>query len=172
MVFAVATIHLHTRVGYHLQRGVPERHCTFHQTRDGEQGEVMGYYTQLNGGFEIQPPLTWTELALVADKMCDSKTRTVWVELETREQKHVEGTLVIKQARHVKVYDGSVRAHNTEKEIGEIVAAFPGHTFTGLIEGDGEESGDQWRMYIVDGKVIKHTVLQRWPDPPKSGEAI
>lgn len=38
-------------------------------------------------------------------------------------------------------------------------------TFTGYLECKGEERGDQWRAYIIDGKPVIVEAEIHWPDP-------
>jgi hypothetical protein len=108
----------------------------------------MGYYTRFSGWLEIVPPLTPDEVeqripAQVFDGL------TVWI--------NADGT-------RVEPYDDSVKAYEIEDELAKIVDAFPDRSFTGWIQGVGEEQPDIWRIGVVEGMVRREKAIMRWPD--------
>jgi hypothetical protein len=127
----------------------------------------MGYYSHLRGGWAVHPPLKWSEIEPHVE-LTEAGRRTVWLQVEEKKEDHEEGVLITKVCHHVAVYEGeSIKAYDTEQEVREIAEAFPDHEFRGYMQVEGEENGDMWRMYIVKGKAIKHTVEALWPDPPE-----
>ena len=125
----------------------------------------MGYYTQMRGGFKIEPPLTHKELR-GTDQKFQSRNELVFLEVIDDEIETEDGIIHSKSADRVAVYEDEGKCYTIDEDLRELVEAFPGHKFTGCIEGEGEESDDVWRLYVRDGKIIKHTVEALWPDPP------
>lgn len=126
----------------------------------------MGYYSNLRGGWVVRPALTWVDLK---DNLglTEEGRRTVWLQMAEVEIEQEDGVLHTKECHNVAVYEDSVKAYDTEAEVKEIAEAFPDHEFAGYLEVEGEENTDMWRMYIVKGKAIKHSVRAMWPDPPE-----
>lgn len=128
----------------------------------------MGYLTTLSGELQILPSLTWAEIR--GSNFLDFKTEdgssvlkidVLEVEIETK-----HGTLTQKTGVAVVPLKDSVRAYDILSDLEKIVKAFPGHRFIGCIEGEGENQGDAWRLYVRHGQVIEHTISTAWPAEP------
>lgn len=51
--------------------------------------------------------------------------------------------------------------------VGEVQSAiddFPGHTFTGRLDCEGEENADMWRVVIRDGRAVRVEPRITWPE--------
>lgn len=120
----------------------------------------MGYYTNLTGRIEISPPVPWSKLLGTAlTEFGDGVLRVSVVDTG-------EGTLTITaEGLAVEPYtDDSVRAHHPTEDLARIVDALPGHEFTGYIYGAGDETGDYWRLSVVDGRAVMEEAHLVWPD--------
>ena len=126
----------------------------------------MGYLTSLSGYLNIEPPLTYAEFkgspftSFETDDGADILALTV----EEHDVETVEGTLTVKTATAIEPYEDSVKAYDIEEKLQRIVDAFPGHAFTGCIEGDGQDQGDVWRLYVRNGRVVKIEPTITWPE--------
>jgi hypothetical protein len=128
--------------------------------------EPMGYYTYVNGNFKIEPPIRGKELH---DFNEEEDIPYGLVTEVYEERKDVEdGVLITRVMESVWTLDDSFKAYSFDDDLQKLVDRFPGHKWIGCVEGSGEENGDMWRLYIREGKVIKHTVKNMWPDPPEN----
>ncbi len=125
----------------------------------------MGYYTNLSGKMLIEPPLTW-------EKIKDSKyiTSDAWplgIKVKSESIETETGTFDKKSGVEVTIPEDSLKeAYTIDEDLQELVCAFPGHRFVGVIEGSGEEDADMWRLYVRHGKVIRTAVQVSWPEAP------
>ncbi len=114
----------------------------------------MGYSTSLSGGLTFDPPLSALEYA--NSPYLSFGDAGSW-------------SFKLDQPNTIVVDDESAKHYDLEEELQEFIDSMPGATFTGCIEGDGEESGDMWRLYVVDGRVVKVKPELVWPDAPVGG---
>jgi hypothetical protein len=121
----------------------------------------MGYYTSLNGEFTIDPPIRYADLAPEFLEWGDGVLR---IRVEVVREDTPDGVLERRTGVAVEHYPDSVKAYEIESELQSMVDRYPDHTFSGLIEGDGENAGDMWRLIVRDRKVIKVTPTITWPE--------
>ena len=128
----------------------------------------MGYYTTLSGELRIEPPLSWTEMkgSRYLEFEGENGFSVLKIDVLEREIEIDEGTLLKREGLRVVPYGDSTKAYNIKDNLNGIIAAFPDHRFVGCIEGDGEEQGDTWRLYVRSGNVIEHKGVVSWPDEP------
>ncbi|MFF7096401.1 DUF6205 family protein [Streptomyces rubradiris] len=122
----------------------------------------MGYNTSVDGEIRIEPPLTWREIkdSQFAGNGLDVKLR---IEVETVDTD--EGPLMRKTAPAlVPSWENKYKAYNLVAHVQQAIDTFPGHTFTGRLNCEGEENGDLWRVVIRDGRAVKVTPRIVWPD--------
>ncbi len=137
----------------------------------------MGYTTHVTGEFAITPPLTWNEiknspfttpsalgklqrLYFASDHDYDLALR---VDEETVETD--EGTLIRRVSKTLVMREiDEYRERNLVEQVQEILNLFPGHTFTGRLECEGEENTDLWRVIVRDGRAVKVEPRIVWPD--------
>ena len=130
----------------------------------------MGYTTRVTGEFVIEPPLTWNEIkASPFEPVGRGKYGAMDIDLDLRvEETSVdteEGTLVRRTApalvmRQIDEY----RARSLVEQVQRCLDLFPGHTFTGRLECEGEENTDLWRVVVRGGRAVKVTPRIVWPD--------
>lgn len=123
----------------------------------------MGYYTTVTGSFEIVPPLKGKEMSGFTEE--DIPYGLSGEIIETHKEVD-DGTLVIRSLEHIYADGDSFKAYTFENDLQAMVSRFPGHKWVGRVQGEGEEQGDMWRLYIRDGKVIRHEVKNMWPEAP------
>jgi len=130
----------------------------------------MGYTSTIEGEFAIEPPLTYSEmqqLNFLTKSQARSIGASICVHVDKREVETQEGILT--KTEGVAIGDAwggeAVKRYDIVNEIQSIINAFPGHEFSGCIEGFGEETGDLWRLYVVDRKVKRVEPQIVWPKP-------
>lgn len=130
----------------------------------------MGYYTRLSGTIKITPPITWREAKDTIWAQQGQREEELTLELNTEVyDTEIEDDVVTvsrKEFTHVRATweDEQIKAYRTEECLQQIVDAFPGHDFSGYIEGVGEESPDIWRLTVRGGRVVKIEPTITWPN--------
>jgi hypothetical protein len=128
----------------------------------------MGYYTYVTGEFAITPPLTWNEFKdsrfaphnVKNSYDPDLILRVDEESVDTDDGPLLKRTAVALEMREIDEY----RAYNLLETVQEAVDSFPGHTFTGRLECEGEDNTDMWRVVIRDGKAVKVEPRIVWPE--------
>lgn len=125
----------------------------------------MGYITHVTGEFAITPPLSWPEFKdspFASDHWQDSdlKLRIDEQTINTGDGPLLRRTASALVMREIDEY----RAYNLLDQVQRAVDSFPGHTFTGRLECEGEENADLWRVVIRDGRAVKVEPRIVWPD--------
>lgn len=119
----------------------------------------MGYYIEYDGEIRISPPLTWKDIQAGPDLKDLAYLR------ETETVQTEEGTLTKITAHGVKVdREGPTKAF-PEQELHQLAEAFPDRTFTGFIEGRGEDFEGHFRLLIHQGEVAHIKPVITWPQP-------
>jgi Family of unknown function (DUF6205) len=122
----------------------------------------MGYNTSVTGEIRIEPPLAWREFkdSPFAGRDMDVKLR---IDEETVDTD--DGPLIRKTASAiVPAWEDSYKAYKLIEHVQQVIDAFPGHTFTGRLECEGEENTDLWRVVIRDGRAVRIEPRIVWPD--------
>jgi hypothetical protein len=128
----------------------------------------MGYITHVTGEFTIEPPLTWPEFK--DSKFAPHNAKSSWdpsllLRVDETTVDTAEGPLLRRTATALVMREiDEYRAHGLLDDVQEAVDSFPGHTFTGRLECEGEENTDLWRVVIRDGRAVKVTPRIVWPD--------
>jgi hypothetical protein len=122
----------------------------------------MGYNTNVGGEIRIEPPLTWREFK---DSPFAGHDKDVTLQVEAETVDTDDGPLMRKTAvALVPSWEDSYKAYNLVEHVQEAIDAFPGHTFTGRLECEGEENIDLWRVVVRDGRAIRIEPRIVWPD--------
>lgn len=128
----------------------------------------MSYTTHVRGEFTITPPLSWPEFKdspfYSATGEWDDLKRDV-ILLVSEDTNLVDASLIRRTATALAFAEISeYREENLVEHVQEAVDAFPGHTFTGRLECEGEEDTDMWRVVIRDGRAVRVEPTITWPD--------
>jgi Family of unknown function (DUF6205) len=128
----------------------------------------MGYTTHVTGEFAIEPPLTWNELKnseFAPHNITDRYDPDLILRVSEETVDTEEGQLIRRSATALVMREiDEYRAYNLLAQVQKAVDAFPGHTFTGRLECEGEENTNIWRVVIRDGRAVKVTPRIVWPD--------
>lgn len=131
----------------------------------------MGYNTRVDGEFAINPPLTWNEIknspfnqpgreGLWCAEKIDLGLRVNETSVDTD-----DGPLLRRTASAlVMPYIDEYRAYTLIEQVQQCIDLFPGHTFNGRLDCEGEETGDLWRVVIRDGRAVRVEPRIVWPD--------
>jgi hypothetical protein len=127
----------------------------------------MGYITHVTGEFAIEPPLAWPEFKgsefaphNITCSNPDLILRVHETTVDTPDGPLLHRTATALVMREIDEY----RAYNLLNQVQKAVDAFPGHTFTGRLNCEGQESDDLWRVVIRDGRAVKVKPRIVWPD--------
>ena len=128
----------------------------------------MGYTTRVDGEFTIEPPLTWQEFKdsrFAPHNIENSYTPSLILRVDEDSVDTEEGPLLRRTATALVMREiDEYRAYSLLDEVQEAVDAFPGRTWTGRLDCEGEENSDMWRVYVRDGKAVKVEPRIVWPD--------
>ncbi|MEU9014307.1 DUF6205 family protein [Streptomyces sp. NPDC048479] len=128
----------------------------------------MSYITHVTGEFAITPPLTWTEFkdsefapdTIVNSYDPDLILRVAETSVDTDDGPLLRRTATALVMREIDEY----RAHNLLDQVQKALDAFPGHTWTGRLDCEGQENTDMWRVVVRDGRAVKVEPRIVWPD--------
>jgi hypothetical protein len=127
----------------------------------------MGYTTHVEGELTISPPLTWNEFKdspFYALQQYDAQ-RDLMLRVDETEVDTDGGVLTRRTASAlVMAWEDEYRAYNLMDHVQEAVTAFPGHTWSGRLECEGEENTDMWRVVVRDGRAVRVEPRIVWPD--------
>jgi hypothetical protein len=128
----------------------------------------MSYRTHVTGEFAITPPLAWPEFKdsefaphnIDCSYDPDLILRVAEESVDTDDGPLLKRTATALAMREIDEYN----ARNLMAQVQKAVDSFPGHTFTGRLECEGEENTDLWRVVIRDGRAVKVEPRIVWPD--------
>jgi hypothetical protein len=128
----------------------------------------MSYRTHVDGEFAITPPLAWPEFK--DSKFTPENVEGQWdvslvlriVEdsVDTEEGPLLRRTATALVMREIDEY----RERGLVSEVQSAIDSFPGHTFTGRLDCEGEENTDIWRVVVRDGRAVKVEPRIVWPN--------
>lgn len=130
----------------------------------------MGYVTYARGEIAIVPPLKPREMdgsPFMPDNAREYRTpRDVMFRIEIEEIPTDDGILF---KRHgvavVSSWEDEPRNYNIVDHLQELVERHgDGHEFVGRFDMEGEESGDIWRLKVVNGRATRFDPIVTWPD--------
>ena len=128
----------------------------------------MSYRTHVTGEFAITPPLTWNKFK--DSEFTPENVKGKWdVSLVLRVTEDTvdtdEGPLLRRTATALVMREiDEYRERGLVAEVQSAIDSFPGHTFTGRLDCEGEENTDIWRVVIRDGRAVKVEPRIVWPD--------
>lgn len=130
----------------------------------------MGYITHARGVIRIVPPLTNREMQgspFMPDVARQRGTdRDVMFQVETQEVETEDGWLFKRTATGiVSSWEDESRNYNIVEHLQELVDRHgAGREFVGRFDMEGEESGDVWRLKVVDGRATRFDPTVVWPE--------
>jgi hypothetical protein len=128
----------------------------------------MGYTTRVEGEFAIMPPLSWPEFKdskFAPDNAESSHSPSLILRVAEDAVDTADGPLLRRTATALVMREiDEYRAYDLLEEVQEAIDAFPGRTFTGRLNCEGEETGDLWRVVIRDGRAVRVEPRIVWPD--------
>jgi len=128
----------------------------------------MGYTTRVDGEFAITPPLTWNEFK--DSEFAPDNAKSGWepsliLRVDEDSVDTDEGPLLRRTATALVMREiDEYRERGLVDEVQKAIDSFPGHTFTGRLDCEGEENTDMWRVAIRDGRAVKVEPRIVWPD--------
>lgn len=129
----------------------------------------MGYVTYVTGAFTISPPLSWPEFKgskFAPDNIAHSWEPSLILRVAEESVDTDDGPLLRRTATALVMREiDEYRAYGLLEEVQEAFDSFPGHTFSGRLECEGEENTDMWRVVVRDGRTAVRVEPQIvWPD--------
>ena len=128
----------------------------------------MGYTTHVTGEFAITPPLAWNEFKdskFAPHNVQSSYDPSLILRVDEDSVDTDDGPLLRRTATALVMREiDEYRAYHLIDEVQEAVDAFPGHSWSGRLECEGEENTDIWRVVIRDGRAIRVEPRIVWPD--------
>lgn len=128
----------------------------------------MGYITHVTGEFEISPPLSWNEFKdspFAPDNITSSYEPSLILRVQEESVDTPDGPLLRRTATALVMREiDEYRAYSLIDEVQNAVSSFPGHTFTGRLDCEGEQNSDMWRVVVRDGRAVKVTPRIVWPE--------
>lgn len=128
----------------------------------------MSYTTRVTGGFAITPPLAWPEFKdseFAPHNIKTSYDPSLALHVDEDTVNTDEGPLLRRTATALVMREiDEYRERGLVDEVQRAIDSFPGHTFTGHLECEGEENTDIWRVVIRDGHAVKVQPRIVWPD--------
>lgn len=127
----------------------------------------MGYLTSITGQLDIDPPIKWGDIRnspFLPSERGGDPDKEVMLVLEEHDTDTDEGALrVIEATGVVTRYESQGKYYDIQAHLQELVDAFPGYVFSSRFDCDGEDSGDLWRLKVVDGKATRFVPSVTWP---------
>ena len=125
----------------------------------------MGYYSYVRGSISFDPPLTHKEIQEIQNMASDSN----WVfelDIEIRVRDTEEGELSYSTCNSIQsASEDQIKAYDAVEDLKTLVRRIPSpRTFNGEFRIEGEESGDIWRLRVVNGTVVEERAMVVWPD--------
>jgi hypothetical protein len=127
----------------------------------------MGYTTHVTGEFAITPPLTYKEFQhsrFAPHQQTSRYNPSLVLRVTEKSLENDEGVFIKKTATDLVMRQiDEYREQGLVEEVQSAVDEFPGHTFTGYLDCEGDENTDIWRVYVKDGKAIRVEPEIVWP---------
>lgn len=125
----------------------------------------MGYNTTVTGTLHIVPPLSWTEFQ--DSKYCakyDERTDLI-LRVDEESVPTPDGPLLRRTARAlVPAWEEAFRAYRLLENVQAAIDAFPEHEFIGVLECEGEDNPDMWRIVVRGRQAVKVEPEIKWPE--------
>lgn len=128
----------------------------------------MSYTTHVRGEFAINPPLAWSEFnesKFTPDNVEKNHTPSLILRVNEERVDTEDGVFFRRTATALVMREiDEYRERGLVDEVQSAIDSFPGHTFTGRLECEGEENTDIWRVVVRDGQAVRIEPRIVWPD--------
>lgn len=130
----------------------------------------MSYEGSVNGLFDIEPPLNWSEIKksrfYLADKPGSRDDPGVVLGVERSEVETDDGVSILFTSKVAIPWRESFDCRNLKQDVEALVAEMKeiGRTVKGQMVVDGEWAGDLWRVVADENGVRKENARFLWPD--------
>jgi hypothetical protein len=136
----------------------------------------MGYYSTARGGFQIDPPITFSELVAAGYELSGAVKDRQWLELkdgwgelffvlDVDELQTEDGVLTVIKTDRIETTDESQKMYAINDSVVTLVKDFGAkHQFDGKVVTYGEEDADVNRIRIVQNEVFNERPQLLWPD--------
>lgn len=129
----------------------------------------MSYDTQMVGVISVDPPLPYRVVkdhGLLPENVNRTRYASLKFVVAKRNVDTDEGVLTVIEVTGVEPLGsyGSYVEENLKDVLALAKLTGQKHTFSGYIEGHGEEAGDIWRLAVIDGEARKVDAVITWPD--------
>lgn len=122
----------------------------------------MGYYTRFT--LEITPEYVYTEVPLV--KVLKANVQLVDEDKDVMVTAAVnirENVIEILEAGYGKgLFEDTCKWYEHEEDMKKVSSNYPDVIFT--LEGEGEEAGDMWKKYFMNGKMQSCKAVITYPE--------
>lgn len=125
----------------------------------------MGYRTTVRKSLTIDPPLTDQEIRSSYLSPATYADTTVKLAIDETAQDNPDGTTttVLSAAALVPRWNGSYPVYTLVSDVQNALDTFPGHTFSGYLECQGERASDLWRVTVINGLATEVRPTVTWP---------
>jgi hypothetical protein len=128
----------------------------------------MGYTTHVRGEFTIEPPLTWNEMkdsSFAPHNATSNYEPSLILRVSETQVDTADGPLLRRTASALAMREiDEYRERGLVDEVQHAIDSFPGHTFTGRLECEGQENTDIWRVIVRNGRALRIEPRIVWPD--------
>jgi hypothetical protein len=136
----------------------------------------MGYYTVFTGQIDITPEVPWG-LIKDSDFVLNEEDPYSYIESDVRfyvreEASETFGGAFIKKSSSaiVPTWEDECRGRYILEHVQKIIELLgPFYFYSGYISAEGEDTGDMWRIYVINGKATKIVPEIVWPDIENGG---
>jgi Family of unknown function (DUF6205) len=138
----------------------------------------MGYLTRITGRISIDPPLTYAEIkasGLRTDDLCpgcEKRDTDLMIEICVSRVEDECGIRVLYTGvALLPVSSDRFKAYGVNDEFKAFIERFRNKSFSGHLEGRGEDDGDIWRLVVVAGSPRTLAPKLLWPKA-EEGQAL
>jgi hypothetical protein len=129
----------------------------------------MGYYTNYSDEITIDPPLSWDEILEIPEYYDEEDMwgeKDVTLDVTEERVNTSEGLLIRRTGNSIVPWqEDSYKGYDMIEHVQYIVDKFgDSHRFKGYISAEGEEAGDIWRLYVIDGEAQAVKAIIVWPE--------
>lgn len=119
----------------------------------------MGYIYRLSGQIRITPAPEWADLK--RSGFLEWEDRDIRIVPKVEEAGDGRKTVLVAE---VEGSDNEPRCYDLVRDLTAMLETFSGRSWSGHIEGTGEDGTDQFRLYVENGRAVEVRPIITWPD--------